>query len=234
LRQRRFPTLIAYLVYYPCWWWLEHTRGLHPIHAAGVQMGADVVLLAGASGVGKSTLAVALAAMPGAKLLSDSFVLHSGADVVAVPEPVLLDAWGCKWLGKAADLLRPMGSRYALDRAGSDLACEHLGTEGRATLLVLPRSASKPYVRLLPPREAHRRLSAINLIINDLRRYWAFAAVLEQLVPGGLVVRRETELARLTAGVRCYDVGMSPEMTRAAATDVIMRLLHETPLRALG
>ena len=70
----------------------------HPIHAAGVLTGGGVVLLAGASGVGKSTLATALALEPGVGFLSDSVVLHRGLDVLPVREPVLLDAFSRRWL----------------------------------------------------------------------------------------------------------------------------------------
>ena len=72
-------------------------------------------------------------------------------------------------------------------------------------------------MRRIAAEQAHQRLSAADLIINDLRRYWAFAATLEQMVPGGLVARREAQLARLTAEVPCYELGLTAEMTSAAA-----------------
>jgi hypothetical protein len=225
LRQRRFTTLLYYLVYYPCWWWLEHVRGLHPIHAAGVATDAGVVLLAGASGVGKSTLAVALATLPEARLLSDSFVLHQGVHIHAVPEPVLLDSWSRTWLGARADLLRPLQWKYGLGRDGYTLAAEHLAAQGRAALLLFPRRGATSAVRSLPAEEARQRLSAADLIINDLRRYWAFAAVLEHMQPGGLVARRESELQRLTAAVPAYELTLTAETKAEAATAMVRDLL---------
>jgi hypothetical protein len=234
LRRRRFTTLLYYLVYYPCWWWLEQTRDLHPIHAAGVATDRGVILLAGASGVGKSTLAVALAAAPGARLLSDSFVLQNGLDIRAVPEPLLLDAQSRTWLGSRMDTLQPMDGHFVLNRRGYHMPPQRTADAGRAALLLLPRRAPEPYVRRISPEQAHQRLSAVDLIINDLRRYWAFAAVLEQLVPGGLVARREAQLAELTAGVPCYEIGVTAEATSAAITDTIMRLLPGQALRVAG
>jgi hypothetical protein len=234
LRQRRFTTLLYYLLYYPCWWWLEHGQDLHPIHAAGVCIDSDVVLLAGASGVGKSTLAVALASLPGAKLLADSFVLHHGAEVVAVREPVLLDAWSRRWLADRAGDLQPLDGRYCLNRDGYQLPPDRLAAGGRCNLLLFPRRAPEPYVRRIAAQQAHQRLSAADLIINDLRRYWAFAATLEQVAPGGLVARREAQLARLSAEVPCYELGLTAEMTCAAAVDAILRLLPSKGLRAVG
>ena len=234
LRRRRFTTLLYYLVYYPCWWWLEHTRDIHPIHAAAVTTDAGAILLAGASGVGKSTLAVALAMTPGARLLSDSFVLHHGDDVWAVREPILLDAWSWRWLGSAAERLQSMDGSFGLNRHGYQLPSALLSDGARATLVLFPRRTSQPLVRRISGEQAHHRLSAADLIINDLRRYWAFAAVLEQLQFGGLAARREAHLARLVADVACYDIGLTADMTSAAAVKAIMPLLQEQPLRVAG
>ncbi|MGD0945907.1 MAG: hypothetical protein ABSA52_00635 [Candidatus Binatia bacterium] len=234
LRRRRFTTLLYYLVYYPCWWWLEQRQDFHPIHAAGVSLGSGVVLLGGASGVGKSTLAVALASVAGAKLLSDSFVVHNGSEVAAVREPILLDAWSRRWLGDHGQDLQRIEWRYCLNRQGYHLPPEHLAAGGRCSLLLFPRRAAQTYVRRIAAPQAHQRLSAADLIINDLRRYWAFAAVIEQVAPGGLVTRREAHLATLTAEVPCYELGLTEDMTCAASVELILQLLPSKPLRAVG
>ena len=234
MRERRFTTLLAYLVYYPCWWWLEHAQDYHPIHAAGVALESGVVLLGGASGVGKSTLAVALASAPGAKLLSDSFVLHNGSSVAAVREPILLDAWSRRWLGERGGDLQPIAWRYCLNRAGYQLPPERLAAGGRCSLLVFPRRAPQRYLRRITSEQAHQRLSAGDLIINDLRRYWAFAAILEHMIPSKLVARREAQLARLTAEVPCYELGLTADMTCAAVVQSILELPPQVPLRAVG
>lgn len=225
MMQRRFPTLLAYLVYYPCWWWLERTVGVHPIHAGAVATASGVILLAGASGVGKSTLAIALAAEPGAALLSDSFVLHRGVEVLPVREPILLDAWSQRWLGDRAALLQPLGRGYGLQRFGFHVVGERASDGGRAALLIFPRRAPEPFVRQVSGDLAHRWLSAGDMMINDLRRYWAYAAVLEQLDPCGLMLRRENELAHLTGAVRCAEVGIAPTMSADDAVASVWRLL---------
>src|ERR1700687_8548 len=234
LRERRFPTLLSYMVYYPCWWWLEQRRDLHPIHAAGVLTDAGVILLAGASGAGKSTLAVALAHTPGARLLSDSFVLHNGLDVAAVREPILLDAWSTGWLGALGADLQRLGRLYGLGRRGYQLPAPRCAEAGRAALLIFPQRSPNRYLRRITSEQAHQRLSAADLVINDLRRYWAYAAILEHMVPGGLMARREAHLAKLVAGVPCYELGVTAEATSAAASDAIMQLLGDTQLRVVS
>ncbi|HVM95452.1 MAG TPA: hypothetical protein VMT89_03635, partial [Candidatus Acidoferrales bacterium] len=209
LRRRRFPTLLAYLVYYPCWFWLEQLRGMHPIHAAAAKIGDECILLAGASGIGKSTLSVGLALAPGAQLLADSFVLHRGTLISPVREPILLDSFSRTWLGSKMSELKKLDHQYGLGRCGYSLAANRWADASRATLLVFPRRSNQSYTRRISAELAHRRLSGGNLIINDLRRYWAFAAVLEQVKPCGLVAQREAELAELTRRVPCYDFGVA-------------------------
>jgi hypothetical protein len=234
LRQRRFTTLLSYLVYYPCWWWHEQMHGMHPIHAAGVETDAGTILLAGASGVGKSSLAIALANAPGARLLADSFVLHNGTAVLPVREPILLDDWSRDWLGALGEGLRPIDWRYGLRRRGYLLPADRLAEMGQAAVLIFPQRSSESYTRSLGAEEACRRLSASNLIINDLRRYWAFAAVLEQLLPSGLVARREAELARLASAVPAYEIGLRVEQGAADAAAAVCGLLRGEGRRAAG
>lgn len=234
MRRRRFTTLIYYLVYYPCWWWLEQMRDLHPIHAAGVEVDGKIILLGGASGVGKSTLSVALAGRAGARFLSDSFVLQAGADICAVAEPVLLDEWSRAWLGSAIDGLQRIDYPYMLGRHGYRFPRERCIAGGRAGVLVLPRRAPVEYVRRLSPDQAHQRLSAANMIINDLRRYYAFAAVLEQLVAGGLVAHREANMAKLTVDVPCYEMGLTAGAASREVVDAIVNLLSGQHLRVVA
>lgn len=231
LRARRYTTLLSYAVYYPCWWWLEQMQGLHPLHAAAVLVDDGVVLLAGPSGVGKSTLSVALALQPGARLLADSFVLTRGRDVWGVHEPVLLDSWSRRWLGLQPDELHAHAGTFCLGRDGYHLPPDHLGDHGEATLLVLPRRAPEAFVRRLSAEEAQQRVSAANLIVNDLRRYWAFAAVLEQLRSAGLVARREAALERLTRAIPCYEIGITGAMSATATVDAIRELLRDPRLQ---
>lgn len=225
LRRRRFTTLLYYLLYYPALWWLERNRGFHPIHAGAVAMrGGGVIVVAGPSGVGKSTLTVALAGEPEAALLSDGFVLHDGDDMRALYEPMLLSDWSQQWLGEGAQPARRITWRYCLDRSGFHWPQERLTHGGRAELLILPRRVSSAYVRRLSAAEAHGQISARDQIVNDLRRYWAFAAVLEAFAPGPLMYEREKQIEALTARVPCYELGLASGQSRPEVIGIIRDL----------
>jgi len=226
LRRRRFTTLLYYLLYYPCFWWLERSQDWHPIHAGGAELPEGIVVLAGPSGVGKSTTVTGLAAHPGARLLSDTFLLHRGAAVRAVPEPLLLDAWSRRWLGEQAARLQPMAHDYSLGRGGFHWPSDALSPGGAVRLLLLPQRAAAHGVRRLDAAEAQGRIRATDLIVNDLRRYWAFAAVLELLAPRPLVQARETSLAELVAAVPTYELSLTPQVTRDDMLALVRRLMR--------
>jgi hypothetical protein len=227
LRRRRFTTLLYYLLYYPCFWVLERTRDLHPIHAAGVELDGHIVVLAGPSGVGKSTLVTGLAAEPQARLLSDTFLLHCGATVCAVPEPLLLDAWSQRWLGEGAGHLQRIAHRYCLSRDGFHWPAARQSRGGTASVLFFPQRSNAHYVRPLSAANAGSRLSASNLIVNDLRRYWAFASVLELIDPTPLVRAREESITRLTSDTPAFELGLTPDVSLGVVAEAVGAIVKQ-------
>jgi len=232
LRRRRFTTLLYYVVYYPCFWWLERRCDLHPIHAAGVEIDGAVVVFAGPSGVGKSTLSTGLSAAPGVRFLSDTFLLQRGTTMRAVPEPLLIDTWSQKWIGPAAQLMQPIPWRYCLDRDGFHWPAERASRGGSAHLIVVPHRAPSHYVRPLSPSQARGHIDAGNFLVNDLRRYWAFAAAFEMLDPSPLAAARAKEIDALTANVPCYEVGLTAELSREQAFAIVTDLLDRADVAA--
>lgn len=224
-RAKRYTTLLYYLVYYPAFWWNETVRGRHPIHAAGVVTDRGAVVLAGPSGVGKSTLSVALAAT-GDTFLSETFLLHRGTEVWPVREPILLDGFSRNWLGDAMAGLEPLGRDFVFGRHGYHRLAG-LAERGNAAVLLVPRRAPQTYLRPIAPVEAHRRISASGQLIRDQRRYAAFAAALEALAARGLIEQRELELRRLAEGASCFEFGLGPGLTREAAVAMVRELLDE-------
>jgi len=61
--------------------------------------------------------------------------------------------------------------------------------------------------------------------VNDLRRYWAYAAGDRVCSSDPLVRAREDSLASLVRRVPVYEVGLTADLTRARARELIDQLL---------
>lgn len=234
LRRKRFTRLLYFLVYYPAFWWLEHVCDLHPIHAGAVDTPAGGIVLAGPSGVGKSTLTTALGAAAGCRLLSDTFVVQRGTEVRAVPEPLLLDRWSVEWLGDAATGLEPLAHAYALGRGGYVLPRGGFAASTNAGVVVLPRRGPEHFLRRIDGAEALARIQAYDDIVNDLRRYRPLAAVLELLDPTGLGAARQRALADLTTSAACFEMGLTPTLPREQAVRTLLATFDDREPRRIA
>ena len=107
-------------------------RGRVPIHAAGVLVGDTAVVLAGRSGVGKSTLSLA-ALEAGLPILSDDAVyvqLEPSSRVWGYPRPIRLDEGG-----------RTLAHLYERQRGSGAPPASHVGMavrKGKAKAALLP------------------------------------------------------------------------------------------------
>jgi hypothetical protein len=236
-RRRAFTTLLYYLIYYPCLWWLETRRAIHPLHGGAVAMPGGGVLLAGLGAVGKSTLTVALAGAEDTRFLSDTFVLYDRARLYPMKEPILLDAWSRKWLGPAGASLHEVASpyNYGYRRRGFHIDPGRCAESAPLGLALFPHRAARSALRELSLEDAVARITASNEISKDLRRYWTFAAVLNLLEGGRLSAeRRRTDLARLLRDVPSYEIGLANTVRRDEIVERVRSLLAPTEPLSIG
>ena len=90
---------------------------------------------------------------------------------------------------------------------------------------MFPQRAATSYVKVLSPSQAQGRIRAGDLIVNDLRRYWAFASILEVMNRNPLVQERERSLAALVAAVPAVEIGLTKSVTREQLVATINGLM---------
>jgi hypothetical protein len=162
LRSRARLLARATLLMYPSMW-VAGLRGRVPLHACACIAGEAVPLLAGPSGLGKSTL-VDTEVRAGGHAIGDNLCVGDGTSVWGVVEPVRLEGLGGRRMphgrGEAPLLHR-------IDRLEPD------------RVVVLKRgSEALGRSRSCAPEEAARSLIAGTYTAGELRRYWGFAAAL--------------------------------------------------------
>ncbi|HEX6445323.1 MAG TPA: hypothetical protein VF053_09570 [Streptosporangiales bacterium] len=161
----RFRLLAAQtLLHYPVLWWAS-LRGRAPLHVS-VSSGTDgVAMLAGPSGVGKSTL-VAAGIARGDVVTADNVCACDARSAYGLVEPLRVE-------GGAAGPRAPHGRReYPLPGRAPRLEPD---------LLVVVRRAERGQrasVRPVSADDAVRELVAGTYAAGELRRFWGFAAML--------------------------------------------------------
>jgi hypothetical protein len=147
------------LLHYPAIW-RAGWRDRAPLHAGALVIGGLGVLVVGASGVGKSTLALAEVAT-GSTFVSDNLVVSDGRSTWGLLEPV-----------RAAGAV---GARTTHGRRLVETPPRRLTTQVDL-VVVLRREGSAVDAREISPDAAARELTAGTYAAGELRRYWGFAA----------------------------------------------------------
>jgi hypothetical protein len=171
------------LLQYPALWWAG-TRERVPLHASVVDTGSKVVLLAGPSGVGKSTL-VAAELDAGARATSDNLCVTDGYAAWGVVEPLRFD--------------RAEGRRMTHGRREARLGTR--ATSLLPTVVAVLRRGTDAHPSVVPcdSRVAGRALAAGTYMAGELRRFWPFAATLAAGTGMGPVHPPVAALARVLA-----------------------------------
>jgi hypothetical protein len=161
LRSRFHLLARAVLLQYPALWQAGR-RDRVPLHASGLAVDAQVLLLTGPGGVGRTTTVLA-AVERGAAACSDNLVVTDGHRVHGLVEPVRVEGGG--------------GRRMAYGRREQTLpgAVPSLAPD---RIVVLRRGTGATRLTAIGPERAARVLTAATYMAGELRRYWAFAATL--------------------------------------------------------
>lgn len=165
----RFRLLAAQtLLHYPVLWWAS-LRGRVPLHVSVTVGGDGVTMLAGPSGVGKSTLLTA--GLPSGEIATaDNVCACDTRTAWGLVEPLRVDTRGPAGTGGPR---APHGrTEYAFPGRASQLDPDRL--------VVLRRGPTGSYAAVKPisPQEAARELVAGTYMAGELRRFWQFAATL--------------------------------------------------------
>lgn len=180
---------MAHVIFFPMWAQLLKTRGIFPIHSAGLQRDGRGILFPGKSGCGKSTMSLHLM-RHGYKLLGDDTVFvrrtEKGAEMLFFPEEVdvcseTVDLFPNLALARnlTEDRWQPK-ARVNLNEVGPDAVVESSHTD----LLVFPVIAEDGKTRFerVGPTEALAELILYAFLFMDPQTSKENFALLASLV----------------------------------------------------
>jgi hypothetical protein len=194
LRSRFHLLARCALIQYPALW-RAGIQGRVPLHASACTTEHGTALLAGPSGVGRSTL-VLHETEAGGRATGDNVSVSDGTFVWGLVEPLRVEGGNGRRMphGRNEMCLPERADALAPDR-----------------VLVLRRSTSKgPELRFCSPELAARTLVTSTYMAGELRRYWGFAATLAAGTGLGPSHPRITEVANtLATALSCQTLAFS-------------------------
>lgn len=168
LLRSRFRLLArAVLLQYPVLWRAQ-LRGRAPLHAPACEVAGRVLLLAGPSGVGKSTLVDRLLQEAG-RATSDNLVVSDGFRAFGLVEPMRVSA--------AHPAPRAPRTTHGRVERSLPRRADVLVPEVLVVLRRLP-AGSPSHVARCTPEEAVRTLVGSTYMAGELRRFWGWSAAL--------------------------------------------------------
>ena len=221
---QRFFELTYPLIYYPLWFYLEATAGWHVLHASAVSRSSGAIIFAGLEGVGKTTLALALAG-EGSTLLADNLIWYNEQQVMGVPEPIRLHDPSGPLLERVRLRPLPIGTTQ---KGFFALEGDSMGA-ARPRAVLLPVFGRVTDIEPLEAEACADRMLATSPLTGELGPYVPFAAWMSLVrpVPGLETVRRQ-RLVALLRGCRCGIL----RMRRGEGAATIRRVLDWAKERA--
>jgi hypothetical protein len=168
----RFRLLAAQtLLHYPALWWAA-LRGRVPLHVSVTAGAGGVTMLAGPSGVGKSTL-LAAGLRRGETATADNVCACDTRTAFGLVEPLRLDGSGAGGGATTQGRTTHVRREYLFGGRQPSLDPDRV--------VVLRRGQPDdhaPAVKQITPDQAARELIAGTYMAGELRRFWPFAATL--------------------------------------------------------
>jgi len=193
LRSRFHLLARAVLMQYPPLWWAQ-VRGRAPLHASACVGGDTTPLVSSASGVGRSTLLFAEIAA-GARTTDDNLAVSDGTTVWGLVEPIRLEGAG--------------GRRMPHGRSEAALPGRVDAVVPDSVIVVERGLAERSSFSPCSSEAAAYSLVTNTYMAGELRRYWAFAAILSAGTGYGPAHPPIAGVAAaLTAALPCYSLAL--------------------------
>jgi hypothetical protein len=209
-RYKKFFGLMSWFVFFPLAWYLEHTRGIYLMHAAGIDVDGQGIVIGGVGGVGKTTTGVSLLAQPGSRLVSENLVFFDAERIYSCYEPIRLDDASVELLGERRQIL----SRADIPDGANHKNLYHVRRQAVTdavplAALFVPRFTRQGFVRPLPVERCMEMLLAFNTLTREVNDYQWFAATLDVAWPTPRSLERRAATWRgLLESARCYELGI--------------------------
>ena len=176
-RLLKFILLTYYLVYIPCFYYLERFRNLYLLPASAVKYKQKGIIFSGLGGVGKSTFALQSLFLDGCKLLSDNLIFHDTRKIFSLPGPIALDSNSYNILKTIQKHLTPViNIPTHHNRMYYTIKPNLFADNAVPKYIFWLQIGDSNTIKSLNKSIFTRHLLNMNLLTNHIREYFVFAA----------------------------------------------------------
>jgi hypothetical protein len=227
-RYKKFFGLMSWFVFFPLAWYLEHFRGIYLMHASGIDVQGNGIVIGGVGGVGKTTTGVSLLAHEGTRLVSENLIFYDAARIYSCYEPIRVDDQSVELLGARRAILSPADIPDGANHKNVYHVRRHAVVDAvDASALFVPRFTRNGYIRPLDVDRCMELLLAFNELTREVNDYAWFAATLHVAWPTPRSLeRRAATLRGLLERVRRYEIGID----RSQGVEPVVRGILERTL----
>jgi hypothetical protein len=199
----RFHLLVrSVLTQYPALW-AAGVKGWAHLHASGVRIGDETVLVAGPGGVGRSSLLLSSLG-DGALACTDNVAVSDGTIMAGLVEPMRVDG---------------AHGRRMPHRRGEQPLANRVPSVIPDLVVVVARSTQREAVlRKIASERAGRVMEAGTYMAGELRRYWSFASTLALGTGLGPVHPPVREIAATLSTLPAYELTLGRPPAPSLAT----------------
>ena len=191
-RYEKYFSLLKYFLYFPMIWYNEQFRGRYVMHASGVSLNGNGVVLGGVGGVGKTTTCIGLLTQENTRLLSENLVFFDANKLYQLYEPIRLDDNSVALLGDRKDAVYPTDFPEGTRAKQMFHVHENLLAEScPAAAVILPEFSNSSGSFPVSAELAVRRLENYNQLTREVNDYYWYAATLNLLDSANSLVTAE-------------------------------------------
>lgn len=214
--EKDYFLLVRKLIMFPAFYLLEKKLNIFLLHGSAFAYEDRGVIMAGATGVGKTTAAIflTLEAARDIKFLTDNFLLFDKDYIYPFPEYIRLHDDTLSIIRNISKLGQPIIRRHG--RNHYELKEEFISGRIRPKVLFIPSLSEEDHFKKISPDMATDRLLSANDQVKEFHNYHQIG-LLDYLdyEEGSIYKKRIEALDRLLSGIDIYEVsikkGQSPQ-----------------------
>ena len=205
--------LIYYLIYFPYLYYLERFNNLSLLHAGAVKYKQNGIILSGLGGIGKSTFAFGTLLLDECKFLSDNLIFYDKKNIYPFPEPIALNPKSLNMLNNIDKILIKKDIASTHGRMFYQINPNFFSDQAIPQYLFWLQWGNENKLISFDKERCVKNLLDINLLANELREYYIFAATLDlafsKSLPPDLYYKN---LSKLLSNVDCYILEFKPNI----------------------